>query len=292
MSVQGIAGPRLDLDGPPPVAPAFSLLNTPGVVVDGNVGGDPDDTGRWLNGVNFIGYPSSVPLTWNACDPHVTGSAIKEEGDTGPRSQFDPFVCYLPVTCSSLNYAVLAEWSETVLEATYSFPVEEALVGKVAAGLTPNPALGDSNVTILGGGAKNPVAALAYLENAIGATGRRGMIHASPAIVAALGMDKLDGADVFDKDGDPPRLITFNGTPVVSGGGYAGASANGVPPGTGKDYMFASGPVQVRVSPMAITDLSQSLDRSDNTITFRAERWVLVSWDTALQAAVLVDWAS
>lgn len=276
MSVTAIAGPRLDLDGPLPVAPKHSLLNTPGVVVT------EGDDGRWMNGVNMIGYPDSVPLTWNACDPNATGSAIKEEGSAGPQAQFDPFVCYLPVTCSALSYPYIADWSETVLEATYSFAVEQALVGLVDAGLSPNPQLGDSNVVKpVGNTAKSPIIALSYLENAIGATGRAGMLHATPATVAQLNTDTFL---------DPDELITTNGNRLVSGGGYIDAYANGEQGGPGQDWMFASGPVQVRMSDVQITDLRESLDRSDNTITFRAERWVLVTWDTALQAAVLVDW--
>jgi hypothetical protein len=276
VSVQAIAGPRLDLDGPLPVAPRHSLLNTPGVVVA------DDDLGRWLNGVNLIGYPASVPLTWNACTGSDTALGIKAEGDAGDQAQFDPFVCYLPVTCSSLSYPFIREWSETVLEATYSMAVEKGLVGIDAAGLGPNPALGDSNVQILAGGsAKSPVTALSYLENAIGATGRKGFIHATPATITQLDTDTFL---------DPDELITTNGNQVVSGDGYIGATANGLTVGAGQDWMFASGPVEVRISPLAITDLRESLDRSDNTITFRAERWVLVTWDTSLQAAVKVDW--
>ena len=37
-------------------------------------------------------------------------------------------------------------------------------------------------------------------------------------------------------------------------------------------------------------DITEVLDRSNNDVTFRAERYVLVEWDTVLQAAVLVDW--
>lgn len=284
MSVTAIAGPRLDLDGPLPDPPRHSLLNTPEVVVT-------EDDGRWLNGVNIIGYPASVPLTWNACDPNATGSAIKEEGDAGPQAQFDPFVCYLPVTCSALSYPHIADWSKTVLEATYSFAVEQALVGLVDAGLTPNPQLGDSNVVKpVGNTAKSPQIALSYLENVIGATGREGMIHATPAVVSALaaGGYNLDPLVFVDPQGS--GLVSMNGTPIVSGGGYIDAYADGEQGGPGQDWMFASGPVQVRMSEMVITDLRESLDRSDNTITFRAERWVLVTWDTALQAAVLADW--
>ncbi len=276
MTVAAIAGPRLDLDGPRPVAPRHSLLNTPGVVVA------DDDLGRWLNGVNVIGYPASVPLTWNACIPESSDLGVKDEGEAGDQAQFDPFVCYLPVTCSSLSYPYIRDWSEVVLEATYSFPVEEVLVGKAVAGLGPNPSLGDGNVQVLAGGsAKSPIVALSYLENAIAATGREGLIHATPAIITQLNTDTFL---------NPEQLITTNGNYVVSGDGYVNATANGLTVGAGQDWMFASGPVQVRISPLAITSLSESLDRSDNTITFRAERWVLVTWDTSLQAAVKVDW--
>jgi len=186
------------------------------------------------------------------------------------------------VTCSALSYPYIREWSETVLEATYSKPVEEALVGRTHPGLGPNPTLGDSNVTVLAGGAaKPPIVALSYLENAIAETGRKGFIHATPATITQLNTDTFL---------DPEQLITTNGNQVVSGDGYVGARANGVAPGTGQDWMFASGPVEVRVSSLAITDLRESLDRSDNVITFRAERWVLATWDTSLQVAVLVDW--
>jgi hypothetical protein len=169
-----------------------------------------------------------------------------------------------------------------VLEATYSFAVEEALVGKQVAGLGPNPSLGDGNVHVLAGGsAKSPIVALSYLENAIAATGRKGLIHATPATITQLNTDTFL---------NPEQLLTTNGNQVVSGDGYVNATANGLTVGAGQDWMFASGPVEVRISPLAITDLAESLDRSDNTITFRAERWVLVTWDTSLQAAVKVDW--
>jgi hypothetical protein len=284
-TVQAIAGPRLDLRGPLPVAPLHSLLKTPGVVV---VEGDD---GRWLNGVNLIGYPASTPLAWNACVPEASDAGVKDEGDPGDQAQFDPFVCYLPVTCSTLSYPYIREWSETVLEATYSMAVEQALVGITQAGLGPNPSLGDGNVNVLAGGsAKSPAIALSYLENAIGLTGRRGMIHTTPAVVSALaaGGYNLDPSALLDPPGQ--GLLTMNGTPLVSGDGYIGATANGLTVGPGQDWMFASGPVEVRISPLVITDLRESLDRSDNVITFRAERWVLVTWDTSLQAAAKVDW--
>lgn len=276
MSIQGV-GIRLDLDGPRPVAPPHSLVNTPGVVV---AGGD----GRWMNGVNLIAYPEDVPSLWEACSEGTFET--KGDGETGRITTFDPFVVYLPITCSSLGvYQNLQGQAEAVLEATWSFGVEEALA-KGIVGPPSNPFFGDSSLSILAGGAaQTPATALAYLENAIGATGRKGMIHATPAIVSALQADKLEG-------GEEGELLTSNGTPVVSGGGYAGADPYaGAAPSAGQDWMFATGPVEVRSSPIAMTSVSQSLDRSDNTLTFRAERNVLAIFDGALQAGILVDWS-
>jgi len=50
--------------------------------------------------------------------------------------------------------------------------------------------------------------------------------------------------------------------------------------------------VQVRLSDMQMVgeDINGTLDTSLNDVTFRAEIYALAVWDTALQAAVLIDW--
>jgi hypothetical protein len=40
---------------------------------------------------------------------------------------------------------------------------------------------------------------------------------------------------------------------------------------------------------MLTQDVAQAFDRENNLYTFYAERNYLVTWDTALQAAVLID---
>ena len=103
--------------------------------------------------------------------------------------------------------------------------------------------------------------------------------------MSVLAVDKLEG----DEQGN---LLTSNGTPVVSGGGYIGVDpVKKTAHSDGKDWVFATGPIEVRLGPPAISDIRTSLDRSDNTITFRAERAVLATWDAVLQVGVLVDWA-
>ncbi len=275
MSTFTAVGPRLDLDGPAPIAPPHSLLKTPGVVVD-------QDTGRWLNGVNLFSYPEDVPSLWEPCSEGTF--RVKTAGTDRRTETFDPFVAYLPVTCSTYGvWQPLQEQAEAVLEATLSFAVEQALSQGIDG--SANPYFGDANLDILAGGAAVPAGTgLSYLENAIGATGRQGIIHATPAAIAALQAFPVR---------DPSRLETANGTPVASGGGYQGADPDaGDTPGTTESWLFATGLVQVHLGPLVITDVVSSLDREDNTLEFRAERYVLATFDTALQAGVLVDWAA
>lgn len=281
MSTFTAVGPALSVDGPLPVAPPHSLLKTAGVVVS-------EDATRVLNGVNVWGYPTGCSSLWDPCSDGTY--ATKDDDSEQPLPRFDSYVVYKPITCSSISMGDPEEFAgraERVLEATLSAAVEAALAG----GFDPstNPFFGDANVvdvTPTPGTAVSPGVGLSLLEEAIGGTCRQGMIHATPAAITALQAFPIgDMADM--------RLITAVGTPVVSGMGYQGIDSPFLPdPGTGEDYMFASGPVQVHLGPLVMTNVKESLDRSDNVITFRAERYVLSLWDTALQAAVLVDWAS
>ena len=275
MSVIAV-GPALAIDGPPPLPPPYSLLKTPGVLVT-----NPGE--RWVNGVNVYGYPSDTPETWEPCS---TGTfRTKSEGGDQPQAKFDAFTIYLPITCSA---GYMGDWgdfagrAELALEATQSFAVEQAISQGVT--LSINPFFGDSNVTLPGGsGALTPEIGLRWLEDAIGATGRQGMIHATPATVAAWEFEALetDGA-----------IKTPNGTTVVSGGGYIGADADGAAAAAGQAWAFATGPVEVRLTDMQLVgdDINGTLDTTLNDVTFRAEKFALATWDTALQAAVLIDW--
>lgn len=276
MSVTAV-GPALDIDGPLPVKPPHSLLSIPGVLL-----GDGD---RWMNGVNVYGYPEEVPATWEPC---ATGTfRTKEEGGETPQPRFDAFGMYVPITCSAGymgDWRDFADRAATVLEATESFGVEEALSQGVSMSL--NPFFGDANLDILGGGAVTPTVGLSFLEDAIGATGRMGIIHATPSVVSTWGFNLLE-----ERDG---ALRTANGTPVAAGGGYIGADpVSGGTPAVGQSWAFATGPVQVRLSEMLLVgdDINGTLDTSNNDVTFRAEKYALAVWDGALQAGVLIDWS-
>jgi hypothetical protein len=273
-TITGI-GPALDIDGPLPVARPYGLLSVPGVLITGD--------GRWLNGVNVDGYPSEVPTLWDPCSSGTYRD--KDEGSARPGGLFAAFTAYVPITCSAMSigrdWRAFANRAELVLDATLSFAAEEALSMGVTGQV--NPFLGDGGVTILGGGAVTPGVGLSWLENAIGQTGRGGIIHATPPVVTAW-------SEFLHEDEE--TIYTFNGTPVAAGAGYIGATANGSAAASGQAWAFASGPVQVRFSDTQLVgdDISGTLDTSNNDVTFRAERYGLATWDTALQAAVLIDW--
>ena len=279
MSTITAIGPALDIDGPLPEKPPFSLLEIPGVLQEGE--------GRWQNGVSVQGYPTETPVPWEPCSAGTFRT--KDEGGEVPLPDFFPVGLYLPITCDARQAGPRwREWAgraETALDARLSFGAELVLSQGVVGSM--NPFLGDGDVVKLAAGAAqtNATTALAYLEQSIGQTGQRGLIHADPAVGTAWA-----GQSLLRVVGD--HLETYNGTPVALGGGYIGAVANGTAPGAGQSWAFATGPVRVFVGESRLVgeDINGTLDTSTNDVTFRAERFIVAEWDTALQTAVLVDW--
>ena len=277
MSTFTAIGPALELDGPLPVAPKHGLLTVPGVI-------RAEDATRELNGVNVWGYPTGCSELWEPCSDGTY--RVKSEDSEQPTPRFDSYVVYKPVICSAIGLANPEELSarvSRVLDATLSAGVEAALAGGVPG--SNNPFIGDSHVddlTPTPGTAVSGKIALSILENAIGETCRAGIIGATPATIAGLQTDPLWPHD---------QLVTVNGTPLYSADGLIGLTTPDLDaPDVGEDWMVATGPIQVYLGPTVTFDTRSSLDRSDNTLVFRAERYVLSVWDTALQAAVLVDW--
>lgn len=275
-----IAVGRIRVDAQTPSAPLHNLLSIPGVL--------DESGGRWDGGVNLWGYTSDTPSTWAAC----TGGTFDVKDDAGevPSAGFDSFAIYVTEDCTTISVASdlqgFRERADVVLEATQSFALEQALVSGVPQ-LTQNKFLGDSDMDSLATNVSARVG-IAYLENAIGETGRRGMIHITPAVAIAAGLvlDNLDNPQ--------PVLITPAGNVIVVGGGYIGAAPVGqTAPAATKDWIFASGPVTARLSGLLVETGEEAgmIDHEYNDVIYRAEKIAWVGWDTALQAGVLVDWS-
>lgn len=270
---------RIRVDAATPQAPLHNLLSVPGVLLEG---------GRWEGGVNVWGYVDALPLTWDAC----TSGTFRDKDDgsenTRPTESFDSFAIYIAEQCTTISVAGdlqgFAARTRAVLEASQSFAVEQALAQGVDG--TSNKYLGDGDLVSLAQNVSAKVG-LSWLENAIGATGRRGMIHITPAVAIAAGV-ALDSLD-------DPRTVLFtpSGNVIVIGAGYIGTDPDDeTSPSSGKDWIFATGPVQVRLSDVLSgpEELPGLVDHELNDVVYRAEKLANVSWDGSLQVGVLVDW--
>lgn len=279
------AGPPVWLDGPLPVARPYRLIDVATVVDDA----DP----HWRAGAQIWPYPPDLPDTWVLCPAGTLQAAGKQTGQATEIPLFGSFQAYLPWTCSTFSvgndYDLFTRRAVAAFAAVESFAVEQAFSQGLADDFTPF--LADANLDVLnGGGAADPIEALALLEDAIGQTGRGGVIHATPGIVTGwestgFTLDKVGG-----------NLVTRAcGTPVVVGTGYVGASPVGhTAPSQGHEWAFATGPVQARRGDVEVvaSTVKESLNRSDNVVTGRIERDYLVDWDLQLQAGVLVNWSA
>lgn len=280
-------GPPFVVDGPLPVAPQYDLLAAAQIV-------PPAIDPHWMVGAKVWAYSDDPIELWAPCQEGSTAD-VKEDGTENPQPQFGAFTVYLPAICSTFDSRPDDEFRARLMAA---FLAKEGagVARQLASGAANplNPHLGDGNRDLLNGGDPTGyIEALALLENAIGATEEGGMIHADPATAtawAAYNLIKPDGTGV----GAVMRTVATN-TPVAISGGYIGVRVNGAAaPGPTSSWAFATGPVAIRrdVEGIVAGTLKESLDRYSNEVVERAERHYLVIWDTALQAAVLVNRAT
>jgi hypothetical protein len=295
MAPASTTAPFFVVDGPLPRPPKYRLLDVATIIEE------PDP--HVQAGVSVWSYPSDVPTSWDPCSTgtfrsKVTGGAIA-------LPDFGAFAVYITETCSPRSIFTgkfdgetdeayqrrmqdrFVERAMRVFNATESYAVEREFAKAFA--VNSNPAALDANCAVLAAGvAQIPKVGLSYLANALGATGRDGIIHATPAIVTAWGQFR-------SFRGDDDLLYTVEGTPIAEGTGYIGLSPGvHAAPAAGQDWAFVTGPVDIRRSEAIIYpgNLYQALDRSQNTVEYRVERVYTVDWDTVLQSAVLIDWTS
>lgn len=286
MSTITAVAPPLSLLGPTPQEPPHNLLALARKLDLLREGGRISGAGVWMS-------PCALP---EPHDPCAEGTfRTKSDGDdAGVQALFSPFTAVIPMICSSITVGDRYEQFEDRLvrafRARESYAVEQELATGGALTGDPNPAFGDSDMdTLAAGAAVSPGVALSYLEEAIAASGSRGIIHATPAVVAAWQAIPFGDTDELDNT----VLQTANGNYVVSGAGYVGVTPTGeAQPADGESWAFATGLVEIHRSEEIRFDLRASLDRSDNTLVVRVERDQFAIFDPCVQAGVLVDWTS
>lgn len=329
-------GPLEAIDGPLPLPPPYGLLSAaeaPGagvrIVVDTSngpidvndlssdnetmeeaiarmqrEGSLPPQAGqeRWINGAEVWPYAPHTGDIWDPCSPSTLTSGAKSFGDEDEgfeNPKFASVAVYVAETCKSYR-----TWDQERFKAravAVLMAVESSLLGRrlmTGEGSPLSPYLADGMGTFPNGDSvTNAANGLQLLEQAIGETGRLGLIHGSPMFATAI-------RERFAVDNRTGFIRTINGTPLIPDYGYAHTSNSGPvghaePTGT-REWIYATGPVEIRRSEVFVLPetVSEALDRGaaggattgrSNTITYRAERYYLLTWDTVLQAAVLID---
>jgi hypothetical protein len=153
--------------------------------------------------------------------------------------------------------------------------------------LPDNPHLASADADVVTSGAVGLREGLALLEDAIAQTNRAGVIHMSARLAAAYSTIGGGAGVLIPERG---KLYTLLGTLVIPGSGYPGTSPEGAQTGT-EEWAYATGPVEILRSADFIMppNLAEAIDRSQNEIEYRAERYYIPYWDTALLAGAEID---
>lgn len=285
-------GPLARIEGPPPIPPRYGLLQAAAAPASG-VRIVPDEDERWINGAQVYPYPVNAAEIWDACRSG-SGSAVKAEGEPRPLPEFGAMTVYLADTCTAFQVTDQEEFrarAAQVMAAVEGAAIEKEFLTGDDMGL--NPYLSDGNGTFPNGSAATSARnALALLDAEIAKSGRQGVIHLSPQTAVFLKHYLVRDNEIWHSP---------NGNVVVNGFGYVdGATPLGhaAPGSDTEDWAYATGPIDIRRSEIFLMPetLAEALDRGlgatndrPNSFTYRAERYYLVDWDTAVQAAVLVD---
>lgn len=283
-------GPEFAIDGPLPCRPRYTLVDatlisraTPDVT-------EAQEDERWANGVAVHGYPQEVGTAWGVCNDQSPEEKGSQEFPI-PLPLFGPLTVYVTETCSSPYIKTPEDFRARALAVFNA--VESAAVARefeLGEFVPGNPYLSDSNLVILNGGAATGLAdGLARLEQAIAETHRCGVIHMPSSMAVAL--SARDGGNALHAEGG--KLYTVTGTLVIPDYGYTGDAPAGQTGNTGaQQWAYATGPVETlrTAQPVIIPEnLSEALDRLHNTVEYRAERYYVPFWDTALQVGVRID---
>lgn len=264
----------------PAVPPLVSLLTT---VPVGTL--DLHDE----NGITYDG---------ETCSVSAVGAGVCAVGQTLPLTDVNegsvegtPYLVYDTDACSTFAMQERngRARAERFLNASEHQSIERELwEGTVAqANSYPTPYLRKASATVIGSIAYKPTMALALLEQALGASRTRPVIHATITGAYFLPNVTRDGA----------TWVTKKGTLVVPGAGYTGAgplgNANATPLAT-ETWLYGTGMVDVRRGPVFTTPDTdvEAIDRDVNLAVFRAQRFAVATFDPCLHFAIRMTFAT
>lgn len=265
-------------------------------------GDDPRTANRDRWGVGFVVQPENCVQAsawepdcefWPAGNADGTKTYTKSLAPTNETSYVvSPVVLETSFLCDAAGFTRVdyRGRARRQMEASTSKAMEyELATGALnQAGSATNPFLEDnaSVVALDAGSVYSPQDALARLGAALSGCGHggRGVIHAP-----TIWVDRLldDGSNNVAEVGN--RLVTRNrGDRIVSGTGYRGYGPGGAAPAAGEVWVYATGPVQYRLSDIMVfpDSLAEALDRKKNNIEYRAERACAMNFDPCCHFAI------
>jgi hypothetical protein len=260
-----------------------------------------DNDERWIGGLTYPTIDAGASVTLAPINGESTDLAGTEV--ISPDASKPPYRYYYPFDIkASMQASTMGSTPEEIYnnaEAVINTVTQKAIEielwrGVIARTLEASDAAGTRyfgsaastdfvDVTPSGsaGGVK-PRYAQALLEQALGdaTIGSKGVFH-TPRVIASI-------LKVKDSNG---VLKTNLGTPVIAGAGYSLTGPDGQPAAAGKAWMFATGPLTVRLGPVSVIpgEVSQAVDTRVNTITYYIDRAAAVTWSTSNLFGVLVD---
>jgi hypothetical protein len=271
----------------PPLAraPLHSLVRA----VDTTRDADPD----WERGMQYAPEATGGYRALSGC----TAQVLDYGADDGPA----PVVDYQPwelevqdpcPTTFGYDEAAVTARMQRAFDAVESYGIAHELWtadlsvadSDAGAGRDPNPAL-TRGPTVLGTGPVNPRRGLGMLEAAIGDAlrGQQATLHISrtarPFFPELVKVGQL--------------LYTNIDNLIVADAGYPGSAPEGAADAPDVAWIYATGPVVVRRSPlfMGPTALNETVDQATNTIRRTASKVVAATFDPAALFAVPITLA-
>jgi hypothetical protein len=262
-------GPAEVVLQPQLVPPSISLLTAVTVV---------DETGdRWVNGIKYVPEDCDAGEIFELCDNDPTTGFEKTIAARGTAVTGTPYGAVVSDTCTTFSYKV-ADFQGRAMRKLLA--MESSLVANElwtnSLGLNV-PIAGAPNTTTIGTSVKLQLA-IAYAEQAFidCAPAVRPYIHLRPYLLEAmLGFE----TKAIRREGN--RWYTGMDSVVVPDMGYPGTGPTGQAVSATEEWLYVTGPVQVRHGPVSIipTNLNEAVLRTQNQVTFYAERAVHASFN-------------
>lgn len=270
----------------PQLAP-YGILSPATTVVE-------DNDYSWLNGFTYEVPDSGLVITNKVINGGPAGSGTIVEDNSANTKGFRTYYPFdITATLKHSTFGTTPEALQEAAENALDLVAQKAIeaefwhghIAKTLTAANDNRYLAYTqaiDVTPTAGTAVKVRYGQALLEEALGEAtlGSVGVIHAPKLIASVLQAHDADGA-----------LETNLGNKIVAGSGYSHVGPDGTIAPTGKAWIYATGPVTVRLGSVNITPpkRNQAVNTLNNTIAYFVDRPAAVTWSTTHLHAVLVD---